>query len=157
MGVQMGHFIKDLLPDPTSYFEAEGLKLSSKGKWRTTSCRFHGGSDSMRVNLQSGGWCCMACDAKGGDLLSYQMQAHGQDFIEAAKALGAWQEDGKGPLPQKPTPLSARQALQVLAMEANLAAVAAANVAHGTVLSAPDLARLLQASARITRLVEVFQ
>ena len=48
------------LPDPISYYESEGLKLTSRGKWRTTACQFHGGSDSMRINADSGafatGW-----------------------------------------------------------------------------------------------------
>ena len=37
------------LPDAVSYYESEGLKLTSRGKWRTTECKFHGGSDSMRI------------------------------------------------------------------------------------------------------------
>jgi hypothetical protein len=51
----MGEYLRDNLPDPIAYFEGEGLKLDGRGKWRTTECRFHGGSDSMRVNTASGG------------------------------------------------------------------------------------------------------
>lgn len=149
-------FDRNHLPEPVGYFEAQGLKLSPRGKWRTTSCTFHGGSDSMRINTATGAWVCMACDAKGGDVLAYEMQAQGLEFMEAAKALGAWIDDGK-PVPQhKPAPLSPRQALQVLATEANLAAIAAGNVARGVAMSDLDLARLMTASNRITRLVEAF-
>ena len=145
------------LPDAVTYYEKEGLKLTSRGKWRTTECKFHGGSDSMRINPASGAFVCMAgCGARGGDVLAYHMAQHGLEFVEAAKALGAWIDDGRPATQHKPTPLSPRQALEVLAVEANLVAIAAANVAHGVVLSQVDLSRVLTASGRITRLVEVF-
>lgn len=145
------------LPDAVGYYESEGLKLTGRGKWRTTECKFHGGSDSMRINTDSGAFVCMAgCGARGGDVLSYHMAYHGLEFVEAAKALGAWIDDGRPATQHKPSPLSPRQALEVLAVEANLVAIAAANVAHGVVLSQVDLSRVLTASGRITRLVEVF-
>ena len=148
----MGEFIKDRLPDPETYFESEGLKLDGRGKWRTTSCTFHDGSDSMRINLASGGWCCMACNAKGGDVLAYHQAAHGLDFIDAAKALGAWQEDDKPTKPRKPTPLSPRDALAVLAFEATLIAVAAGNMRHGVLLTDADFKRVLEATGRINHI-----
>ena len=84
------------------------------------------------------------------------MAQHGLEFVEAAKALGCWVDDGKRTTQHKPTPLSPRQALEVLAVECNLVAIAAGNVAHGVALSQMDLSRVLTASGRITRLVEVF-
>ena len=145
------------LPDAVGYYESESLKLTSRGKWRTTECKFHGGSDSMRINTDSGAFACMAgCGARGGDVLAYHMAQHGLEFVEAAKALGAWIDDGRPVVQHKPSPLSPRQALEVLAVEANLVAIAAGNVAHGVVLSQVDLSRVLIASNRITRLVEVF-
>lgn len=145
------------LPEPLTYYEGEGLKLTARGKWRTTECKFHDGSDSMRINTDSGAFVCMAgCGARGGDVLAYHMQAHGLEFIDAAKALGAWVDDGKPATQHKPTPISPRQALEVLAVEANLVAVAAGNVAQGMALSEADRTRVLTASGRITRLVEVF-
>ena len=144
-------------PDPHGYFEAEGLKLSRGKKWVTTGCAFHGGSDSMRINLHSGAFVCMAgCGARGGDVLAYHMAARGQGFIDSAKELGAWIDDGKDSARTRPTPLPARDALMVLAAESNLVAVAAANVAHGVVLSQIDLTRLLTAAGRIGRIAEVF-
>ena len=145
------------LPDPISYFESEGLKLTSRGKWRTTECNFHGGSDSMRINTDSGAFACMAgCGARGGDVLAYHMAQHGLEFVEAAKALGAWIDDGKPATQHKPTPLSPRQALEVLSAECNLVAIAAGNMAQGVHLTIAERQRLLTASNRITRLVEVF-
>lgn len=153
----MGEFIRDRLPDPLSFYEEkQALKLTGRGKWRTTACEFHGGSDSMRVNVESGGWCCMNCGVKGGDVLSYHMARHGVDFVESAKALNAWSERGQSGQPDKPRALSARQALEVLSVEANLAAVAAGNVAHGVKLSDVDRFRLMTAAGRINRLAEDF-
>ena len=145
------------LPDPISYYESEGLKLTSRGKWRTTECKFHGGSDSMRINTESGAFACMAgCGARGGDVLAYHMAQHGLEFVEAAKALGAWIDDGKPATQHKPTPLSPRQALEVLSAECNLVAIAAGNMAQGVHLTIAERQRLLTASNRITRLVEAF-
>lgn len=150
-------FIRENLPDTRSYFESEGLQLKGRGKWLTTRCNFHDGSDSMRINLASGGWCCMACNAKGGDVLAYHQAAHGLDFIDAAKALGAWQDDDKPNKPRKPTPLSPRDALTVLALEATLIAVTAGNMRHGVPLSNKDFKRVIEATGRINHIAGSYQ
>ena len=149
-------FDRTLLPDPPAFYEATGLRLDGRGKWRTTACAFHDGSDSMRVNLQTGAFVCMAgCGARGGDVLAYRMAAHGEDFITAAKALGAWVDDGK-PTPTRPTPIPPRDAIQLIARECNLIAVAAGNIANGVSLTENDLERVLMAAGRINTVVEVF-
>lgn len=150
-------FVREHLPGPISYFEEQGLKLSGQGKWRTAACNFHGGSDSMRINTQAGGWCCMACGVKGGDVLAYHMQAHNLGFVEAARALSAWIDDGVTLRSTHPMPLPPRAALQVLAFESTLAAVAASNVAQGITLNDVDRNRLLLAANRINRLAEGYQ
>ena len=151
-------FDRNLLPDATAYFENQGLKLTGprSAKWKTTSCRFHDGSDSMRINTASGAWVCMSCGAKGGDVLAYELAVTGADFIEAAKAIGAWVDDGRPHKPQKPTPLSPRAALSAMAFEATLTAIAAGNIAKGVVLTDADRTRLMTAAGRINRMVEVF-
>ena len=151
-------FDRNLLPDPIAYFEEKGLKLTGprKAKWKTTECRFHDGSDSMRVNTSSGAWVCMSCGKIGGDVLAYELAMTGADFVDAAKAVGAWVDDGRPHTPQKPTPLSPRAALSALAFEATLTAVAAGNVAQGVVMTDADRSRLMQAAGRINRMAEVF-
>lgn len=149
-------FIRENLPDTRSYFESEGLKLAGRGKWLTARCEFHDGSDSMRINVASGGWCCMACGAKGGDVLAYHMAAHGMSFTDAAKALDSWVDDDLPRRPQKPKPLPASQAIQVLAFESLLTYVAAGNIAHGITLTDTDRARLLVASQRIQTITGAF-
>ena len=153
----MGEFIKDSLPDANSYFESEGLTMVGGGTWTTTSCTFHGGSDSMRINLETGAWVCMSCGVKGGDVLAHHIQAHGLDFIDAAKALGAWRDDGKPSQTQRPKPLPARAAIEVLAFESNLIAIAGGNIAHGVQLSDDDRARVYLAAQRIATVNEAFQ
>ena len=149
--------LRDNLPDPVGYFESQGLVLQPGRSWRTTRCDFHDGSDSMRVNVQTGAWVCMAgCGAKGGDVLEYPMKLHDQPFVQAAKALGAWQDDPRDESQpkRKPIPLPARDALEILATEALLVAVAAGNIAHGVKLSAEDRARVMQAAGRIKVIAE---
>jgi DNA primase len=148
-------FDRSRLPDARDYYEAQGLALGKGRKWVTTSCAFHGGSDSMRINLQSGCFVCMACGARGGDVIAYEMAVAGEGFIAAARKLGCWVDDGQ-PAPARPTQLSPRAALQALALETMIAAIEAARVANGAVLNDVDRARLLQAAQRIQHVAEVF-
>ena len=151
----MGEFIRDRLPDALGYFEGQGLVLTGRGKWRTARCEFHGGSDSLRINTESGGWCCMNCGAHGGDVLAYHMQARGLEFVEAARDLGAYVDDGKPHRgPAKPAGLSPRAALEVLAFEALAVAVAAGNMAQGLQLTEEDRQRLTVAAGRINLLAQ---
>ena len=151
-------FDRNLLPDTTAYFEEQGLKLTGprSAKWKTTACQFHGGSDSMRVNTSTGAWVCMSCGVKGGDVLAYEIAATGADFVDAAKAVGAWVDDGKPQRPQKPTALPPRAALEVMAFECNLVAIAAGNIAKGVILSDADRARVMAAAGRINRITGDF-
>ena len=85
-------FTRERLPNPGEYFREQGLKLSGGGEWKNAVCPFHDDrAPSLRVRLDTGGFRCMACGAHGGDVLSFHMQRHGLRFIEAAKALGAWE------------------------------------------------------------------
>ena len=151
-------FDRTLFPDPVTYFENQGLILKGprSAKWKTTTCNFHGGSDSMRVNVASGAWVCMSCGEKGGDVLAYEIKDGGREFVDAAKALGCWVDDGRPPVFTKPTPLSPRQALSVMAFESTLTAVVASRVANGVTLTDADRARLMVAANRINQLVEAF-
>lgn len=149
---------REMLPEPQAYFENSGLSLQGRGKWRSTACTFHGGTSSMRVNLESGAWVCMSCAAKGGDVLAYEMQTTGAEFVEACKALGAWVKDGRQQQPHhKPAGLSPRAALEVLGFEAELVAIAAGNIAQGVPLTATDTARLLLAGNRIMTINEAYR
>ena len=110
----------------------------------------------MRINTQSGGWCCMSCGEKGGDVLAYHMKLHGMEFVDACKQLGCWVDDGQPARQHKPTALSPRAALEVLAFEANLVAIAAGNLALGVILTDADRARVMTATGRINRVVGDF-
>jgi hypothetical protein len=148
-------FNRDQLPDPQDYYEnTAGLTLVGRGPWRTTRCDFHGGSDSMRINLKSGGFMCMSCGEKGGDVLAYEMQSAGLEFIDAAKALGAWTDDGK-PSSYKPSPVSKGVMLEVLGFEAQIVALMGADLCKGIAISEVDKDRLFEAVSRIIRIVEV--
>ena len=143
-------FDRNALPEPLAYYEAQGLQFRERrGRWRTTRCDFHGGSDSMRVNVQTGAWCCMSCNAHGGDVLAYEMAAHGLTFIEAAKALGAWIEDGQPQRQHRPKALPAHEALQLIDREANFIAITTANLARDLPIPEAVKKKLLQAAAAI--------
>jgi len=105
--------------------------------------------DALKARVAGQGAPAMACGAKGGDVLAYEMHLTGAEFVEAAKALGAWINDGREPVNTKPTSLPPRAALGALAFEATLIAVAAGNVAQGLALDAADLNRVMVAAGRI--------
>ena len=150
---------RERLPEPRAYYESQDLVLLGKGTWRTTRCAFHGGSDSMRVNVRTGAFVCMAgCGARGGDVLAYHMAARGLGFVEAAKDLGAWEEAPQHEAtlrqPCRPLGLPARDALAVLREDAMVVAIAAGNLAHGCALCEADLERLRECVARIQRIAD---
>ena len=150
-------FDRARLPEPEDFYRAEGLALAGRGAWRSAPCVFHGSRSTLRVNLRSGAYVCMAgCGARGGDVLAYRQASHGEDFVTAARKLGAWVDDGNAPARQRPTPFPARDALHLLGNEAALVAIAAANVANGAALTRTDLDRLLVAARRISKLCELF-
>ena len=150
-------FNRDNLPDAQDYYEnTAGLKLAGRGPWRTTRCEFHGGGDSMRINLKTGGFMCMSCLKKGGDVLAYHQQANDLEFIDAAKALGCWTDDGK-PTNHKPSPVSARTMLEVIGFEVQIVALMAADLSKGKPISDVDKDRLFLATNRITRIAEEVQ
>lgn len=142
-------FDRTRLPDPGDYYIGQGLTLTGKGRWRTAPCPFHGGRDSLRVDTREGGFVCMAaCGAKGGDVVAFHMAQHGVDFVTAARALGAWTDDGRPP-PRRPTPLSWRDALTLLEPETTYFALMATHMAAGRPVEAFDAARLRIAAGRI--------
>lgn len=151
-------FDKSMLPDPVAYFENQGHTIFGRGGKRfRTDCTIHGGtSPNLSVLRESGAFFCFACGAKGGDILAYEMQATGSDFVTAAKALNAWVDDGKPRPEYKPTALSPRNALLVLATESNLIAIAGHNVANGVELTQVDLARIRMSASRIDQIQRDF-
>ncbi len=54
------NFDRDLLPKASTLDEVQGLKLTGRGNRKTSECRFHGGSDSTRINTDTGAVVCMA-------------------------------------------------------------------------------------------------
>ena len=153
----MGEFVRERLPVPISYFESEGLTLIGPGKWKTTACEFHDGSDSMRVNTESGGWMCMACFEKGRDVLAYARRKHGLDFVEAARMLGAYLDDDRphrGPM--QATALSARDAMAITAIELYVITLVIADIRKGVIPSDADWERFLDGAGRIIRLESEF-
>jgi DNA primase len=86
-------FNRDRLPIPLDYFKVQGINLVGGGLWKSATCPFHQDTHpSMRVRQDSGAFRCMVCGAHGGDVLAFHMQRYGLRFIEAARALGAWEK-----------------------------------------------------------------
>lgn len=89
-----GKFLRSLLPTSINYYEHQGIKLKGTGAWRDAICPFHADkTPSLRINVERGAYRCMACGARGGDVLAFHMHLHSLSFVEACKALGAWKEN----------------------------------------------------------------
>jgi hypothetical protein len=146
----MTRFNRANLPEPLSYYEAAGLRLQGRGTWRTTLCEFHGSRSTMRINILTGAFVCMAgCGAKGGDVVDYHRAAHGLGFIDAAKALGAWLDDGVAYTgPTRPTPIPARDLLQLAADELLICVMVLADALAGR-MKDHDFDRLRVAVGRV--------
>lgn len=128
-----GKFIRDRLPDWLAYAYREGIVVEGRGKWRNILCDFHDDHHpSLRIKPESGGWCCMSCGASGGDVLSHYMRRAGLEFIDAVKALGAWDENGtdKG-WQRRPRSLSPRDALELVYVDSMLVWVVACDMSRG--------------------------
>ena len=140
-------FDRSRLPTWQEYADAQGLALQGRGRWLTTRCDLHGSSDSLRVNTDSGGWCCMSCGAKGGDVLAHLMQTTGADFVQAARALGAWADDGRQTR-EKPRQFSASDALSVLSKDLHLCVLVISDVRRGVTPTEGDWQAFLGAAGR---------
>ena len=85
-------------PPASGFYRQEFQNLSRPSRgWARTSCCFHHGDNptSLALNIETGGFYCHACGAKGGDLIDFIMLRDGLSFKGAAKRLGAWDESGR--------------------------------------------------------------
>jgi DNA primase len=81
-----------LLPSPFEYYKSQDIGLASDGNLREAFCPFHlDARRSLRVYLDSGGYYCIHCGARGNDVVDFHMAVNGMGFIEAVKDLGAWE------------------------------------------------------------------
>jgi hypothetical protein len=130
----MGKYIRENLPEPFHYYtDITGLEFQErKGDWRTTNC-LHCGHSRLRVKTSTGAFVCMSgCGARGSDVLAYHRAAHGMGFVDAAKALGAYIEDGAPYAgPTRPTAIPARDLLRSVADELQLCAFVLSDALNG--------------------------
>lgn len=83
-------FKRDQLPLPGEYYRNQGLKLVGGGEWKSAICPFHKDTrPSLRLRIDSGGFRCMVCGVRGGDVLAFHMKRYKLNFIAAARSLGA--------------------------------------------------------------------
>lgn len=82
------------LPTTARYLHDRGLLAGkTRGEWVTIRCPSHkaGGEvhPSLRVSLADGHFRCMACGARGGDLVALHRLLTGVGFTQAVLDLGA--------------------------------------------------------------------
>lgn len=151
-----GRFDRDRLPPPLDFMRSIGLEpVERRGTWRTFTCPRHLGK-SLRMHTLRGSWACMAGCGSGGDLVSFEQWRTGADFPTAARALGAcWVDDPTAPPmpPPRPAGLSAADALQLLAADAESIGIEAARAARLGRVEDSVRDHLLAAAGRILAIV----
>lgn len=73
------------LPGAAQFYAAEvsGYRERSNG-WASGLCPFHDDHNpSLQMNLESGGYVCLACDARGGSIVSFVSARDGLSYREA--------------------------------------------------------------------------
>jgi hypothetical protein len=98
-------FRRELLPPARAFYEGEVGKLTRPSRgWAKANCPFHKSKSgtSFSVNIETGGFHCFGCDARGGDLIDFVMLRDHLSFKAAAQSLGAWGEVGK-PVKRRPS------------------------------------------------------
>ena len=91
----------------------------------------------------------MSCGAKGGNVLDHYMQRHGAEFVDAARALGAWKEGDTPAKPRRPGTLSARDGLELLYADAMLMFVVGSDIGQNRTPSEADLQAVARAARRV--------
>lgn len=81
------------IPSPLQYLTGSNLlKGKTRGEWVSIRCPAHkGGAEdnpSLGVSLIDGHFKCMACGAKGGDLIALHRLITGMSFLDAVRDLG---------------------------------------------------------------------
>lgn len=81
------------LPAPLQYLAKHGLlKRKPRGEWAAIVCPAHkDGAEknpSLRVSLIDGHFRCMACGARGGDVVALHRLLNGCGFLDAVCDLG---------------------------------------------------------------------
>jgi hypothetical protein len=93
-GRQATGFDRRSLPSPLAYLTSKGLlRRKPRAEWVAIVCPQHkGGGEShpsLRVSLIDGHFRCMACGAKGGDIIALHRLLTGASFKDALRELGA--------------------------------------------------------------------
>lgn len=106
--MQTSRFDRSSLPPARSFYERElgELRRSDRKGWARPKrgCPFHASKSksSFFVNLDSGGFYCFGCGAKGGDVLAFVRLRDGLSFPDALKHFHI--ETNYRPTTPKPKP-----------------------------------------------------
>jgi len=85
--------VHESLPTPLKYLSERGLlRRKPRAEWAAITCPAHkGGAEknpSLNVSMIDGHFRCMACGAKGGDIVALHRLITGDGFIDAVRNLG---------------------------------------------------------------------
>lgn len=98
------------MPAPSQYFASifASIPRPNQKGWALVRCIFHNDNEpSLMINLMHGGFNCLACGTKGGDIIQFERLAHGVTFKEALARLTDEQHS-------QPLPIVTREPVEVL-------------------------------------------
>jgi hypothetical protein len=103
--IARNYFDRSLIPPAKTFYERELGQLGRPDRkgWAAANCPFHRSKTgrSFSINLDSGGFHCFGCDAKGGDVISFAEKRYGLSFKDACIQLGCWLSKGPDAETQK--------------------------------------------------------
>lgn len=74
--------------NPNEVFSNELNRLLKDSKWQVVSCPFHEDLEpSMGILLPDGGYNCMGCGTRGGNVIDLIMKLHNMSFPDAIKYI----------------------------------------------------------------------
>ena len=84
------------LPSATDYYRQIGLPLQKHGDDHLAPCPWAGGQTcpthgTVRVDPETGAFCCSLCASDGGDTLTYHQLANRQTYAQALDLLTTWE------------------------------------------------------------------
>lgn len=88
-------FDRALLPAPALYYRKQFPGLKTKSETMKVNCCFHkpDANPSLIISMINGHFKCLACGAKGHDLIAFHMQRYQITFPQAVTYFGAWNNE----------------------------------------------------------------
>ena len=99
----------------------------------------------------------MSCGIHGGGIISYHMQRFQVDYLQACKELGVHLGGSNNRPPDRPKPLPAARAIELMSMEARIVWMLLTKIKAGKKLEGHEIESLRTSTLQIVRIAEIYE